>query len=160
MNRSIASIAALAGWVGLTLTVGWIGGAITRPEIETWYAALARPAFAPPNWLFAPVWTSLYVMMAIAAWLVWRTEPRPARRAALAVFVLQLALNVLWSFVFFGQHRIGLAAMEIVALWAAIVATILAFAHVSRIASWLMVPALAWVSFAVVLNFAYWRLNR
>lgn len=134
-----------------------------------WYAGLEKPPWNPPAWVFAPVWTALYALMAVAGWLVWRepgppTRPVPPgrltlRRLALGVFAVQLALNGAWSWLFFGLHRPGLALAEIVALWLAIVATTLLFWRVRPLAGALFLPYLAWVSFAVALNAALWRLN-
>lgn len=149
---------ALAGFIALTLAVSAIGARATLPEIPGWYAQLAKPSFTPPNWVFGPVWTTLYILMALAAWLVWRAD-RPARRPALALWGVQLALNLTWSLLFFGAHRIGLALAEIVVLLLAIGATILLFARVSRVAAVLMVPYLAWVGYATALTFELWRLN-
>ncbi len=133
-------------------------GAIFQPG--AWYAGLAKPSFNPPNWVFAPVWTALYVLMAVAAWLVWRDRGSLAAAAApLTAWLVQLVLNALWSWLFFGLHRMGLALVDIVALWFAIVVTIALFWRVRHVAAWLMVPYLAWVSFAMVLNGALWRLN-
>lgn len=121
-----------------------------------WYAGLRKPSWNPPGWLFGPVWTLLYAAMAVAAWRVWKAgEARPA----LALHVVQLALNAAWSWLFFGLHRPGLAFVDILALWAAILATTLAFFPKDRAAGWLMVPYLAWVSFAAFLNFTLWRMN-
>lgn len=125
----------------------------------SWYAALAKPSWNPPSWVFGPVWTLLYAMMAVAAWLVWRQAGWRAAAPALAVFALQLVLNALWSWIFFGLHAPGWALLEILALWLAILATIVLFARVRPLAAWLLVPYLAWVSFAAVLNFTLWRLN-
>jgi benzodiazapine receptor len=122
-----------------------------------WYAALAKPAWTPPNWLFGPVWTALYVMIAVAGWLVWRRESRVG--TPLVLWGVQLALNGVWSWLFFGLERPGLAALDILVLLVLIAATALAFARVSRIAALLLVPYLAWVSFASALNIAIWRLN-
>ena len=122
-----------------------------------WYTALAKPAWTPPGWLFGPVWTVLYVMIAISAWLVWQRQPRVS--PALALWVAQLALNGIWSWLFFGLERPGLAAIDIVVLLAAIIATALAFARESRPAALLLVPYALWVSFATALNLAIWRLN-
>jgi tryptophan-rich sensory protein len=155
---STRSILALAGFVVLTLTVSAIGAIATLPEIPGWYAQLAKPSFTPPNWVFGPVWTTLYILMAIAAWLVWR-DRAPARTRALAAWGVQLALNLAWSLLFFGSHRIGLALAEIVLLLLAIAATIALFAPLSRVAAMLLVPYLAWVAYATALNFAVWRLN-
>lgn len=121
-----------------------------------WFEALQKPDWNPPNWVFAPVWTALYAMMAVAAWLVWRGG---GRRGPIVLFLLQLALNAAWSWLFFGLHRPDLALADIVLLWLAIVATLVAFARVSGGAAALMVPYLAWVSFATVLNASIWRLN-
>lgn len=150
---------ALIGFIALCLGAGAVGAAITTPEIATWYPTLAKPPFNPPNWIFGPVWTTLYVLMAIAAWLVWRRSGFSGARAALLLFLTQLALNCFWSLQFFGLHRIGLALVDIVLLLAVIVATALAFRRHSPIAALLLVPYLAWVCFATVLNFAIWRLN-
>ena len=124
-----------------------------------WYAQLEKPFWNPPNWIFAPVWTLLYAAMAFAAWLVWR-QGTPARRAPLALWALQLVLNALWSWIFFGLHRPGLAAVEIGLLWVAILTTIVFFWRVRTAAGALLLPYLAWVSFAAVLNFSLWLLNR
>jgi translocator protein len=146
----------LLGLIVLCLAAGALGAAVTAPAIPTWYAGLAKPSFNPPNWIFAPVWTALYVLMAIAAWLVWR---RGNARPPLTLFGVQLALNSAWSLLFFGLHRVDLALVDIVLLLAAIVATARAFHPRSAVAALLLVPYLAWVSFATVLNFAIWRLN-
>ncbi|MFP3940506.1 MAG: TspO/MBR family protein [Thermoanaerobaculia bacterium] len=125
-----------------------------------WYAGLEKPPWNPPGWVFAPVWTVLYAMMAVAGWLVWRSPGLlTLRRLALGVFAVQLALNGAWSWLFFGLHRPGLALAEIVVLWLAIVATTLFFWRVRPLAGVLLLPYLAWVSFAVALNAALWRLN-
>lgn len=125
-----------------------------------WYAGLEKPPWNPPGWVFAPVWTVLYAMMAVAGWLVWRSPGLLTLRClALGVFAVQLALNGAWSWIFFGLHRPGLALAEIVVLWLAIVATTLLFWRVRPLAGALFLPYLAWVSFAVALNAALWRLN-
>lgn len=148
---------ALPGWLLLCFAAPALAFA-ARPD--GWYAALAKPAWNPPAWLFGPVWTILYVLMAVAAWLVWRRGGWAAQRGPLARFVVQLALNALWTPLFFGLHRIDLALLEIVVLWVAIIATIAGFRRVSRVASWLLAPYLAWVSFAAFLTFTLWQLNR
>jgi len=122
-----------------------------------WYAALAKPAWTPPNWIFAPVWTVLYIMIAVAAWLVWRRRPRMS--LALALWLVQLGLNAVWSWLFFGLERADYAAVDIAALLAAIIATTVAFARVSRAAALLFVPYLFCVTYAAALNLAIWRLN-
>lgn len=125
-----------------------------------WYAGLEKPSWNPPAWVFAPVWTALYALMAVAGWLVWRQPGRlTLRRLALGAFAVQLVLNGAWSWLFFGLHRPGLALAEIVVLWLAIVATTLLFWRVRPLAGGLLLPYLAWVSFAVALNAALWRLN-
>lgn len=152
-------------WIGLILFVaaclgaGVLGAIATTPEIDGWYQTLAKPTWNPPDWVFGPVWTTLYVLMAIAAWLVWRPAGFRGAPTPLALFVIQLFLNIVWSWVFFGGHQPGWALAEIVVLWGVIVATTVAFFRRSQAAGWLMVPYLAWVSFASVLNFAIWRLN-
>ncbi len=147
-----------AGFVALSECAGIVGAVFTAPSIPGWYATLARPNIAPPNWIFAPVWTTLFLLMGIAAFLVWRSG-RTGKKTAFALFALQLALNALWSFVFFGLHNPGVALVEIVFLWLAILATIVAFARFSRGAAWLLAPYIAWVSFAAYLNYLLWILN-
>ena len=145
----------LAGFLVLCLGAGALGGWTTAQAVIDWYPNLVKPSFNPPPWIFGPVWTLLYIMMAVAAWLAWQT----GARAALVLFFIQLALNCAWSFLFFGLKSPGLALIEILVLWAAIAATLVAFYRHSRAAGWLMAPYLAWVSFAAVLNAAIWRLN-
>lgn len=139
--------------------VAAIGGLITRPEIATWYATLNRPEIAPPNWVFGPVWTTLYVAMAVAMWLVWRRSIGIVRRAAAAVYGVQLLLNLMWSVVFFHLHGIGSALAVIGALLLSIGALLRLFFPISTAAGWLIVPYLIWVSFAAYLNVNYWILN-
>lgn len=124
-----------------------------------WYEGLSKPTWTPPGWLFAPVWTALYGMMAVAAWLVWKRRGEAGVRWALLLFAVQLSLNGMWSWLFFGLESPGIAMVDIVALWVAILGTIIAFRRLSRVAATLLVPYLAWVSFAAALNFAIWRLN-
>ena len=148
--------------VAITISelAGIIGSVFTTPSIATWYATLAKPVLNPPAWIFGPVWTTLYALMGIAAFLVWKQGlDRKDVRIALGLFVIQLALNTLWSIIFFGLHNPGAAFVEIVFLWLAIVATIVAFSRISRPAAWLLVPYVAWVGFAGYLNFALWMLN-
>ena len=149
----------LAGLIVLCLAVGALGAFATVSSVSTWYQTIAKPSFTPPDRVFGPVWTALYVIMAIAAWLVWRRAGLTGARPALTLFILQLALNLAWSFLFFKARWIGGALVEIVLLWAAIAATIAAFRRHSPWAGILMMPYLAWVSFATALNFAIWRLN-
>ena len=135
-----------------------LGSLFNMVSLGGWYPALVKPSWNPPSWLFGPVWTVLYAMMAVAGWLVWR-RGGPGARTALQLFAVQLALNVGWSAVFFGLQMPGLAFAEILALWVAIAATLRTSWRVSRPAGILLVPYLLWVSFAAVLNFAIWRLN-
>lgn len=130
-------------------------GALFPPG--AWYAGLAKPAWTPPDWLFPPVWTLLYVAMALAAWVVWR---RAGFGAAILAYLIQLVLNALWSWLFFGLHQPLYGLIDIVALWLAIAVTLVLFLPASRLAALLMAPYLLWVSFAGVLNFAIWQLNR
>jgi translocator protein len=152
-------------WIGLAVFIlvclgaGGLGAIATTPEIDGWYRTLAKPAWNPPDSVFGPVWTTLFILMGIAGWLVWKPAGFKAAAMPLTLFGVQLVLNVAWSWIFFGMHQPGWAFVEIVVLWLAIVATTLAFFRRSQIAGWLLVPYLAWVSFAAVLNFTIWRLN-
>jgi tryptophan-rich sensory protein len=126
---------------------------------DEWYASLRKPSWNPPGWIFGPVWTALYAMMAVAAWLIWRRGGWGKQRRPLLLFIVQLALNALWTPLFFGLHRPGLAFAEILLLWLAIALTLAAFWREHRAAAWLLAPYLAWVSFAALLNLTLWRLN-
>jgi len=140
---------------------GIIGSIFTTPSIPGWYAGIAKPSFNPPNWIFGPVWTLLYALMGLAAYLVYEKGlKRPDVKKALAVFAAQLLLNTLWSIVFFGAHMILGAAVVIVLLWALILATILLFSRISKAAAYLLVPYILWVTFATVLNISFYVLNR
>lgn len=148
---------ALAGFIALSLGIGFIGGFATQTSIDSWYATLNKPSWNPPNWVFGPVWTLLYIMMGIAAWLVWKTRDRIG--PAMVLFGVQLVFNLFWSLIFFGLRSPGLALIEVVFLWGSVLLTMLAFFGRQTVAGWLFVPYLAWVSFAAVLNFAIWSLN-
>jgi len=137
-----------------------VGSSATIPQLEVWYAGLNKPTWNPPNWIFAPVWTTLFAMMGVSAWLVWRTTGFSKGRFPLSWFGIQLALNVGWSILFFGCQRPGFALIEILLLWLAIAITTNLFLRHSKFAAGLMMPYLCWVSFATVLNFAIWSLNR
>lgn len=150
----------LAGFVLACEAVGAISSWLTAPEIAGWYAALTKPSFNPPNWVFAPVWTALFALMGIAAWLVWRTPTSALRSVSLRCFWLQLCVNFLWSMMFFRQHSILEAAVVILFLLVFIAAIAYFFALMSRAAALLMVPYACWVGFAAALNWAVWRLNR
>jgi translocator protein len=148
---------ALVGWLALTF-----GAATTGAFVSTggWYASLVKPSWNPPGWLFGPVWTLLYALMAVAAWLAWQRGGWKAQRRALGLYLLQWALNALWTPLFFGLHRPGLAFGEIVVLLLAVLATLIAFWRVRLSAGLLLVPYALWVAFATTLNFTIWRLNR
>lgn len=146
----------LAWWLLLSFLPAAIGSV---PTVRSEYQQLAQPAWAPPGWLFGPVWTVLYATMGVAAWLVWRRRGWSGARAALALFVVQLAFNALWTWLFFGWELRGLALAEIVVLWLLILGTIVLFWRVRPLAGALLLPYLAWVSFATALTAAIWRLN-
>ena len=155
MNRKAIEFLTLFALLATTLAVGFLASQVTVPSIPGWYAGLHKPSFNPPNWLFAPVWTTLYVLMAVAAWRTWRKAGvRP-----LGLYALQLALNGAWSFIFFGAHAIGLALAEIVLLMVLVLAAMWRFWRTDRIAGLLFVPYAGWVLFAGLLNAAIWRLN-
>lgn len=140
---------------------GGIGSIATMRSVSTWYQTLQKPAFSPPSWLFGPVWTILYLLMGVAAWLVWRKGlGDPTVRTALILFIIQLALNTAWSFIFFGARQPGLAFAELIVLWVAILLTMIWFLRVSTAAGLLLAPYILWVTFAGALNFEIWRLNR
>jgi len=141
------------------LMVGFLGSQASMAGLQGWYQSLNKPSFNPPAWLFAPVWTALYIMMGVALFQVWQAKSSDSRKAALASFVTQLFLNGIWSWIFFAWHKLSIAFFEIVALDLAIVATILLFRKVRSSAAWLMVPYLAWCCFATLLCFSIWRLN-
>lgn len=160
-NRSVPALA-----VGLALSIvacfvaGAIGGIATTSSVNGWYAELDKPSWNPPDWIFGPVWSVLYLMMAIAAWLVWKNSTLEKSRFALGWFAFHLLLNVLWSVLFFGLRQPGWAFIEIVVLWISIVITIVLFYRHSKPAAGLLVPYLSWVTFAAVLNFTIWSINR
>jgi len=151
------SILGLAGWLVLCFAAAGIGSLFS---IGPWYESLMKPAWNPPNWLFGPVWTLLYILMAVAVWLVWRSHGFKGATLPLTMFVVQLGLNTGWSWLFFGLHRPGVAFAEILLLWAAILVTIILFWRLKRLAGILLLPYLLWVSFAAILNYTVWQLNR
>lgn len=156
LNNPLKLIIAL----GFPLFVGWIGSLFTAPAIPVWYNSLVKPTLNPPNWIFAPVWTLLFILMGVAAFLVWRKGLKKKEvKLALAIFVFQLFLNSFWSMLFFGMHNILVSFTEILSLWFAIMALLLAFYQVSRAAAYLIVPYVLWVSFAVYLNYAILQLS-
>ena len=144
------------------LAIGYFSGMVTRSAIITWYPTLVKPSFNPPNWIFAPVWSMLYIMMGVAAGLVWNRidHEKETVKNALIFFAVQLGLNALWSFLFFGLKNPLLAGVEIIILWLMIYETYTKFAKINSIAGYLFLPYLLWVSFAMVLNGSIWWLNR
>ena len=155
MNKWIA----LAVFIGICFAAAACGAAFTRTALVEWYPMLRKPPWNPPDWIFGPVWTALYLMMAIAGWLIWLDRNISAVGLALGFFLLQLILNASWTGIFFGMRNPGAAFIEIVALWIAIAATIFQFAQIRSAAAWMLIPYLAWVTFAATLNFTIWRLN-
>lgn len=153
---SKTSIGALVIFLAVSFIPAFFGS-LFRPD--TWYEGLVKPALNPPNWVFGPVWTLLYVIMGISAWLVWRQRRHTPVNGALLFFGIQLLFNGLWSYLFFGLKNPGLAFIDILILWAAIASTLICFGQKSRSAALLLIPYLSWVSFAVYLNFELWRLN-
>ena len=146
--------------IAIPLAVGAIAGAFTSSSVAGWFTTINKPSFNPPNWVFAPVWTTLYILMGIGYFLIWnRAADAGLKRAATWLFFIQLGLNFLWSFIFFYAHQPGWAMLDIALLWVFILLTIFAFGKISAVAAWLLVPYICWVSFASILNFAIWRLN-
>lgn len=156
MNLSLSNKILLCALACLIL--GSLSGLATGPAVRGWYAEIAKPSWNPPNWIFGPVWSLLYLMMGSAFALVWH-QPSKARNKALWLFGIQFALNLLWSFLFFGLARMDLALMEILLLWIMILLTLLSFYRIKALAAYLLIPYLAWVSFASLLNFTLYRLN-
>jgi benzodiazapine receptor len=158
MNKIVKIIAAVA----VCLAIGYFSGTVTRSAILDWYPTLEKPSFNPPNWIFAPVWTALYILMGVAAGLVWnriKYETETVKKA-LVFFIIQLILNAMWSYLFFGLRNPMLAGLEIIVLWLMIYETYIQFNKINKIAGYLFIPYLAWVSFAAVLNASIWWLNR
>ncbi len=159
MSSGVRNIVGLMIALAACFAVAGAGSAFTISSLTNWYPTLKKPSFNPPNAVFGPVWSLLYTMMAVAAWIVWRRTGMGAGKVPLSLFAVQLVLNFGWSVVFFGLRSPGWAFAEVLMLWASILATLIAFWRVSTPAGVLMVPYLAWVSFASALNFAIWRLN-
>ncbi|MEJ2375180.1 MAG: tryptophan-rich sensory protein [Pseudolabrys sp.] len=153
------NIGAGVGAVLLVVAVSFCGQLATYPNLVPWYAGLAKPAFNPPDWVFAPAWSALYLLMAFALWRMLRLAPSPERRTALILFFIQLALNAAWSWMFFAAHSPLLGLINVVPQWLVIVATIVAFGRLDRLAAWCLVPLAAWVGYATALNAALWWLN-
>jgi tryptophan-rich sensory protein len=155
-NKIIKLIAAIL----LCELAGGIGSLFTYPSIEGWYAKLQKPSFNPPNWVFAPVWVTLYLLMGISAYLVWEKNRKSKEaKKSLSIFGMQLVLNMLWSIVFFGLQSLLFGLIDIILLWIAIVVTVFKFFRISRTAGLLLIPYVLWVTFAMILNFYIWRLN-
>lgn len=158
MNKTI--ILKLLFSIILPLSIGAIAGMFTSDAVPEWYASLNRPSFSPPNWIFGPVWTTLYILMGISLFLIWKQAVSKERNMAIIIFLLQLLLNFAWSFIFFYFNMIGLALVEIVLLWISIVMMLVLFYRVNPIASYINIPYFLWVIFATVLNASYYFLNR
>jgi benzodiazapine receptor len=154
------SLVALVGFLVVTFAVAAVGGWVTAPAIAHWYAGLRQPPLSPPNWVFGPVWTVLYALMAVAAWLAWRTRVSTCRSGGLRMWAVQLGVNLLWTVVFFGMHAKGFAVLDLVILMVAIVYTMRPFFTIKPLAGWLLVPYLAWTGFALYLNVGIAVLNR
>jgi translocator protein len=152
--------AVLVIWISVCFAAAGIGALMTAPALREWYPRLNKPAWTPPNGVFGPVWTLLYASMGFAAWIVWLQRTSRSVAPAISIFAIQLTLSVAWSGLFFGLHSPGAGLLTIVALWCAIAATIVTFRCAAALAGWILVPYLAWVSFALALNFEIWRLNK
>jgi benzodiazapine receptor len=157
LNRE--SWLSLVPFLTVCFAAAGIGSLATRGSLRTWYSELRKPDWNPPNWVFGPIWTILYAMMALSAWLVWREVGWAGAKFALLLFAVQLALNTAWSVVFFGMHAIGAAFAEILLLWMMIIATTVAFCSLSFLAGWLLLPYIVWIAFASYLNFRIWQMN-
>lgn len=158
MNKIVKIIIALI----ICLAVGYSASTVTRPSVESWYPTIVKPVFNPPNWIFMPMWTLLYILMAVAAGLVWDKikEQTEEVKKALLFFIIQLTLNAIWSYLFFGLKNPLLALIEIALLWLMIYETYLKFIKINKIAAYLLIPYMAWVAFAAVLNASIWWLNK
>ncbi len=156
----MAALTSLVVALALPLLVGVFGALATAQGVATWYQTLAKPAWTPPDWVFGPVWTALYLIMGLASWWVYRAGPSPVVQQALLLYGVHLMLNLAWSVLFFGLRRPDLALADIAALWLALLLTIQRFAAVRPVAGWCLLPHLAWVTFAAALNLAVWWRNR
>lgn len=156
MNNTLRLIISIV----IPVAVGAISGYFTVTGLGSWYQGINKPSWNPPNSIFGPVWTSLYILMGIALYLVWKSGNSELKSRAIILFTVQLILNFFWSIIFFNQHQISWALVEMVLLWIFILLTIFSFASISKTAAWLMVPYISWVSFAMVLNFTIWQLNK
>lgn len=146
--------------ITIPLVVGSSASFFTVTGLGSWYSSIQKPSWNPPNWVFGPVWTTLYIMMGIAFYLVWKSDvPKLKKANAIMLWVVQLVFNFLWSLIFFNLHQIGWAMADIVVLWFFIFLTIVAFSKINKLAAWLMVPYISWVTFAAILNYTIWQLN-
>lgn len=143
----------------IALSAGFIGSYFTASSVSTWYTTINKPSFSPPNWIFAPVWTALYILMGVAAFLIWRERHHPQAKTALIFYGVQLVLNAFWSIIFFGMSNPGLALIELLVLWVLVLITMVKFYKINRTAGWLLAPYLLWGTFASILNYAIWMLN-
>ena len=144
----------------LPLGLGALASLFTSEAVPEWYETLNRPSFNPPNWLFGPVWTILYILMGISLFLIWKQSANKERNLAIVVFLLQLALNFAWSFIFFSFNMIGFALIEIILLWISIIVMLVLFYRIKPMAAYINIPYLIWVTFATILNASYYLLNR
>lgn len=157
MNNTFKLIIAIA----IPLLIGSASAFFTVTGLGSWYETINKPSWNPPNYIFGPVWTTLYILMGISLFLVWRSATDVStKRNAIILFAIQLVLNFFWSFIFFDQQLTGTAFAEIIFMWLFILLTIFAFARISKLAAWLLVPYISWVSFAAVLNYTIWQLNK
>ncbi len=159
MNKRLNKWLSLTFCIGICLVVQAIASMLTVVSVNDWYQTLEKPSWTPPGWVFGPVWTYLYLSMGVAVWLVWEQRESQNIKPALILFGVQLILNALWSGLFFAMQNIGAAFIEIVFLWGSILLTMILFWKIQRIAGWLFIPYLLWVSYAASLTFALWRLN-
>lgn len=155
----IKKILTLIACIAVPLSLGAWAGIVTSANIATWFEPLNAPPFRPPNWLFAPVWTTLYILMGISFFLILQSKTNLPKRNAIIISIVQLALNTLWSFLFFYYHQLGIALIEIIMIWISILLMIRSYYPIDKIAAYLQIPYLAWVSFATILNAAYFFLN-
>lgn len=160
-GENARSALVLVALIVVCFAVAGVGSLLTTPQTASggWYGTLDKPSFTPPNWLFGPVWTVLYLSMAVSGWLVWRREGFAGAKLPMTLFFVQLGLNLLWNVAFFGAESPALGLVDILALWMVILLTIIAFFRISQFAGWLLMPYLAWVTFATLLNASIWWLN-
>jgi tryptophan-rich sensory protein len=158
MKRNKLNIILIVISILISLAAGFIGSFFTASSIDSWYSTLNQPSFNPPNWLFGPVWTFLYILIGISLYLVWNSKAKN-KKCAVMIFSIQLALNALWSILFFGLQNITLAFFEILILWTSIVYTMFLFYKIDKLSMYLLIPYILWVSFATILNFSYMILN-